>query len=167
MAGTRPLCGGYAGAGCLGASRFLTPRLLVTPRWPADLTMPLALIETRRPWPPEQVAALIDAVYQAQRDALKIPEGDRQIRYVEHRPEHFAVPPGKTENYTLVSIQMFPGRSLAAKRALYQGIVSHLGALGIAPSDILIVLDEPALDNWGLRGGVPGSEVNLGFKLDV
>jgi phenylpyruvate tautomerase PptA (4-oxalocrotonate tautomerase family) len=129
--------------------------------------MPLARIETRRPWPPEQVAALMDAVYQAQREALKVPEGDRQIRYVEHRPEHFAVPPGKSENYTLVEIQMFPGRSLAAKRALYQGIVQGFGALGIAPADILIVLQEPPLDNWGVRGGIPGSEVDLGFKLDV
>jgi phenylpyruvate tautomerase PptA (4-oxalocrotonate tautomerase family) len=129
--------------------------------------MPLAQIETRRPWAPEQVAALMEAVDQAQREALKLPEGDRQIRYVEHRPEHFSVPPGKTENYTLVVIQMFPGRTLAAKRALYQGIVQRFGALGIGPADILIVLQEPPLDNWGVRGGVPASEVDLGFKLDV
>ena len=129
--------------------------------------MPLAQIETRRPWAPEQVAALMEAVDQAQREALKLPEGDRQIRYVEHRPEHFSVPPGKTENYTLVVIQMFPGRTLAAKRALYQGIEQRFGALGIGPADILIVLQEPPLDNWGVRGGVPASEVDLGFKLDV
>ena len=129
--------------------------------------MPLAQIETRRPWAPEQVAALMEAVDQAQREALQLPEGDRQIRYVEHRPEHFSVPPGKTENYTLVVIQMFPGRTLAAKRALYQGIVQRFGALGIGPADILIVLQEPPLDNWGVRGGVPASEVDLGFKLDV
>ena len=129
--------------------------------------MPLARIEVRRPRPEHEVAALMDAVYQAQREALKLPEGDRQIRYVEHRPEHFAVPPGKSANYTLVDIQMFPGRSLAAKRALYQGIVRRFGELGIAAQDILIVLTEPPLDNWGVRGGVPGSEVDLGFELRV
>lgn len=129
--------------------------------------MPLTRIETRRAWPPEQVAALMEAVYLAQREALKLPEGDKNIRYLEHRPEHFSVPPGKTENFTLVEVQMFPGRSLAAKRALYQGIVQRLGALGIAPTDILIVLQEPPLDNWGLRGGQPASELDLGFNLDV
>jgi phenylpyruvate tautomerase PptA (4-oxalocrotonate tautomerase family) len=129
--------------------------------------MPIAKIEVRRSRSADEVAAMMEAVYQAQRDALKVPEGDRQIRYVEHRPEHFAVPPGKTENYTFVEILMFPGRSLAAKRALYQGIVQRLGALGIAASDIIIVLQEPPLDNWGVRGGQPGSEVDLGFKLDV
>lgn len=129
--------------------------------------MPLAKIETRCHHPPEQVAALMEAVYQAQREALKVPEDDRQIRYIQHAPEHFAVPPGKSSRYTLVEIQIFPGRSLAAKRALYQGIVQRFAALGIEPSDVLIVLQEPPLDNWGLRGGVPASELDLGFRLDV
>ncbi len=129
--------------------------------------MPLARIETRRPWPPEQVQALMEAVYESFREALKVPEGDRQIRYVEHRPEHFAVPPGKTANATLVEITMFPGRSLAAKKALYAAIVRRYEALGIAPSDVMIVLNEPPLDNWGLRGGQPASELDLGFNLKV
>ena len=129
--------------------------------------MPLTRIETRRPRPPHEVQALIDAVYDAQLESLKIPAGDKQIRYIEHRPEHFAVPPDKTADYTLVEIQLFPGRSLAAKRALYQGIVRRFGEIGIASSDIIILLQEPSLDNWGIRGGQPASEVDLGFKLDV
>ncbi len=129
--------------------------------------MPLARIEVRKGRPAEEVAAIMEAVYQAQREALKVPEGDRQVRYIEHKPEHFAVPPGKTENYTFVEITLFPGRSLEAKRKLYQSIVRRFGELGIEPSDIFIVLNEPSLDNWGIRGGVPASEIDLGFKLDV
>ncbi len=129
--------------------------------------MPLAKIETRRSHSPEQVQALMEAVYQAQRVALLVPEGDRQIRYVEHKPEHFAVPPGKTENYTFVEILLFPGRSLDAKRRLYQEIVARFGALGIAASDVFIVLQEPPLENWGIQGGQPASEVQLGFNLNV
>jgi phenylpyruvate tautomerase PptA (4-oxalocrotonate tautomerase family) len=129
--------------------------------------MPLAKIEVRKNRPATEVAALIESVYQAQREALKVPEGDRQIRYIEHKPERFAVPPGKTENYTLVEITLFPGRSLGAKRKLYQSIVQRFGELGIAPSDIFIVLNEPSLDNWGLRGGIPASEIDIGFKLEV
>ena len=129
--------------------------------------MPLARIEVRKNRPVEEVAALMEAVYQAQREALKVPEGDRQIRYIEHKPEHFAVPPGKTENYTLVEIALFPGRTLEAKRNLYKSIVRRFGELGIAPTDVFIVLYEPPLDNWGLRGGLPASEVDLGFNLNV
>ena len=96
-----------------------------------------------------------------------MPEGDRQIRYIEHKPEHFAVPPGKTENYTLVEITLFPGRSLEAKSALYQSIVKRFARLGISQSDVFIVLNEPPLDNWGIRGGMPASEIDLGFNLNV
>jgi phenylpyruvate tautomerase PptA (4-oxalocrotonate tautomerase family) len=120
--------------------------------------MPFSKIEVRRPRPPEGVQALMQAVYEAQREALKVPEDDRQIRYVEHRPEHFAVPPGKTEDYTYVEILLFPGRSTAAKRALIQGIVQR---------DVFVVLIEPPLENWGLSGGRLASEVDLGFRLDV
>lgn len=129
--------------------------------------MPLAKIEVRKSRPATEATALIEAIYQALREALKVPERDRQIRYIEYKPEHFAVPPGATENYTFVEITMFPGRSLNAKRTLYQTIVKRFGALGIAPSDVFIVLNEPPLDNWGIRGGVPASEIDLGFNLKV
>ena len=129
--------------------------------------MPIARIEVRKTWPPEQVQAIIEAVYQAQREALQLPERDRQIRYIEHRPEHFHVPPDKGENYTLVEITLFAGRSLQAKRALYQAIIKRFGALGIAASDVFIVLKEVPLENWGIRGGQPASEVDLGFKVNV
>ena len=129
--------------------------------------MPFAKIEVRRPRSADEVQAFIEAVYQPQRVALQVPEGDRQIRYIEHRPEHFAVPPGKTENYTFVEILLFPGRSLHAKRRLYQEIVTRFGDLGIAPDDVFIVLHEPPLENWGIRGGRPASELDLGFNLKV
>ncbi len=129
--------------------------------------MPLARIEVRKRRDPDEVQAIMNGVYLAQREALKVPEADRQIRYIEHRPEHFHVPPGRGENYTLVEITLFSGRSLDAKRALYQAIVRNLGALGIAPADIFIVLHEVPLENWGIRGGVPASEVDLGFRVDV
>ncbi len=129
--------------------------------------MPLARIETRKQWLPEQVQAIIEAVYQAQREALQVPEHDRQIRFIEHRPEHFHVPPGKSENYTLIEITLFAGRSIEAKRTLYQSIVKKLGVVGIAADDIFIVLHEVPLDNWGIRGGIPASEVDLGFNIKI
>nr|WP_315246959.1 tautomerase family protein [uncultured Albidiferax sp.] len=120
--------------------------------------MPLAKIEVRRSRSPAEVTALMEAVYLALRDALQVPEDDRQIRYIEHRPEHFWVAPGKTENYTLVDILMFPGRPIETKRALYQALAQRLGALGIAPTDLMIVLTEPPKEGWGIRG-VPASEL--------
>jgi len=62
---------------------------------------------------------------------------------------------------------MFSGRSMGAKRALYQAIVRNLAALDVPPHDIKITLIEIPPENWGLRGGMPASEIDLGFKIDV
>lgn len=129
--------------------------------------MPISTIEVRKSWPPDQQRKLMEALHAALVDSLKIPGHDRLIRFVEHHPEHFFVPPGASENYTLIEISLFPGRSLAAKRDLYQDIVRRFGEIGIAAQDVRVVLHEVPMDNWGIRGGVPASEVSLGFKVDV
>lgn len=129
--------------------------------------MPLVKIEARKEWGVSQKKEIIDAVHMAMRESIKIPENDRNIRFIEYHPEDFEVPPGKSDNYILVEITMFVGRSLQAKKELYQGIVRGLGEVGISSNDIFIVLHEVPLDNWGIRGGVPASEVDLGFKVEV
>jgi phenylpyruvate tautomerase PptA (4-oxalocrotonate tautomerase family) len=62
---------------------------------------------------------------------------------------------------------MFAGRSMDAKRRLYRGIVDRLASLDIPPSDVLIVLHEPPMENWAINGGVPANEVDGGFKVDI
>ena len=62
---------------------------------------------------------------------------------------------------------MFHGRSLEAKRSLYEGVVAALTALGVPALDIKIVLLEAPRENWRIRGGAPASDIDLGFKVDV
>jgi hypothetical protein len=83
--------------------------------------------------------AVIDAIQAALREALKIPEGDRILRLTEHPVSHFAVPPGRSEKFTLVVPEL----------------------------DIKITLIETPPENWGLCGGMPASEIDLGFRIDV
>ena len=128
--------------------------------------MPNTLIATRAGWITDPGAG-IDAVQSALREALKIPEGDRTLCLIEHPPSHFAVPPGRGEKFTLIEVTMFSGRSMSAKRTLYQAIVRNLAALHVPPSDIKITLIETSPENWGIRGGMPASEIDLGFKIDV
>jgi hypothetical protein len=92
--------------------------------------MPNTLIATRAGWITDP-GAVIDAVQSALREALKIPEWDRTLRLIEHPPSHFAVPPGRGEKFTLVEVTMFSGRSMSAKRTLYQAIVRNLAALDV------------------------------------
>jgi hypothetical protein len=49
---------------------------------------------------------------------------------------------------------------------LYQGIFQRFEKLGIQATDLIVMLNEPSLENWGIRG-LPASEVEIGFKLDV
>ena len=128
--------------------------------------MPNTTIETRVGWITDP-SAVIEAVQAALREALRIPEWDRTLRLIEHPASHFAVPPGRGPRYTLVDITLFSGRSFAAKRALYGAIVRNLGALGVPGLDVKIALIEVPPENWGIRGGRPASEVELGFKVDV
>ena len=129
--------------------------------------MPLVKVSLLKGKSKEEQEALLDAIHAALIEAFKIPENDRNQRIFEFEPENFDIPEGKTSNYTLIEIVAFPGRSLDAKRKLYQTIVQNLKELDIQPSDLLIVLKEPPLDNWGVRGGFPASEIDIGFKLDV
>ena len=128
--------------------------------------MPLVKVSLLKGKSIEEKKALLDAIHAALLDAFKIPENDRNQRIFEFEPENFDIPEEKTSNYTMIEIDVFPGRSLDAKRKLYQKIVQNLNEQ-IQPNDILVVLKEPPLDNWGVRGGMPASEIDLGFKLDV
>ncbi len=129
--------------------------------------MPLVKISLCKGKSHKEKKALMDAVHSALVDSFEIPEGDRNQRIVEFEPENFEYSEGKTQNFTIIEMTVFPGRTIAAKRKLYNKLVENLQKLNIQPNDILIVLQEPPLDNWGISGGLPASEVDIGFKLDV
>ena len=129
--------------------------------------MPLVKVSLLKGKSQEEKKALLDAIHAALIEAFKIPENDRNQRIFEFGPENFELPEGKTSNYILIEMDIFPGRSIEAKRKLYETIILNLQGHNIQPSDVLIVLNEPQLDNWGVRGGIPASAINLGFKIDV
>src|SRR5712672_2739441 len=85
--------------------------------------MPNVLVETRGGWLGAKRTALLDAIHAATVEALRIPPDALVLRLVEHPMECFAIPHGTAEQYTHIVITMFAGRSLSAKRALYEAIV--------------------------------------------
>jgi phenylpyruvate tautomerase PptA (4-oxalocrotonate tautomerase family) len=131
--------------------------------------MPATLIEVRRSYGPEQEVAIIDAVHAALVSSFKIPPEDKTVRLVAHEPHRMACSPKleHPELYTLVSIDAFSGRSVDAKRILYQAIVTNLELLGIPKTHVKILLRELPKENWGLRGGRAGCDIELGFKVEV
>jgi phenylpyruvate tautomerase PptA (4-oxalocrotonate tautomerase family) len=131
--------------------------------------MPSVLIEVRRQYTAQEEAALMEAVHAALREAFKIPSQDRNVRLIVHEPHRYACPPDreKPEYVTHISIDAFAGRSLDAKRRLYQRIVDNLEPFGIPKSHVMIVLNEVPKENWGIRGGQAACDVELGFTVEV
>jgi phenylpyruvate tautomerase PptA (4-oxalocrotonate tautomerase family) len=129
--------------------------------------MPLVTITIVEGKTREFKTLILEAVHDSLVAAFKIPDHDRNQRIIEVSPENFECPVGKAENFVIIEMTVFPGRSLQAKRSLYQEIVSRLQRLEIRGDDILIVLNELPLENWGIQGGYPASEVDIGFKIDV
>lgn len=120
--------------------------------------MPLTRIEVCRSRPVDEVEFILRSIYEAQIDAFKVPESDRQLRYYELSSHHFFTPPGRTENFTLISVEMFPGRTADAKKAFYRSIVERLEKIGIAPSDVFISLIESPRENWSMKDGIAATE---------
>lgn len=129
---------------------------------------PLVKIEVIEGKTREYKQAILDGVHQALMKSLGIPDSDRFQRIYELPFNNFEYPPDRTPNVTIIEITMFKGRTLKAKRELYQAIVNNLEKNpGIKGHDIMIILHEPPLENWGVRGGKPASEVDFDFKIDV
>jgi phenylpyruvate tautomerase PptA (4-oxalocrotonate tautomerase family) len=66
-----------------------------------------------------------------------------------------------------IEITMFAGRSIAAKRALYQAVVRRLAAFDVPPEDVKILLRELPPENVGLRGGQAASDIDIGYAIKV
>ena len=131
--------------------------------------MALARIELLEGRTSGEKKALVEAVRAALSEALRAPHDDPTVRLAEYPSEQFLLPyPDRhSDRYTLIEVTMFAGRSLDTKRRLYGAIVHRLARLGIPSKDVLIVLHEPPMQNWAVNGGIPASEVDVGFKVEI
>ena len=118
-------------------------------------------------WAHDREMELIEAVQSALVNAIKIPDWDRDIVVDLYDGKRRIVPTGSSDRYTRIEIELFQGRSMEAKQELYRAIVQNISALGIPKTEIKTILIEVPPENWGLRGGLPASEIDLGFKVDV
>jgi len=130
--------------------------------------MPLVKIEILRGHSKDYKAALLQAIHDGLVSALSIPDDDRNQRLYELDEDCFERSPnsGKTEKFTLIELTLLPGRSAKLKKDAITEITRLLGErLQIAPPDVFIIINEPPLENWGLRGK-QASEMGLRYKKE-
>ena len=116
---------------------------------------------------PARRDALSDVLHGCVVDAFAYPPDKRIHRFFALAPEDFRYPAGRSEDYTILEIALFEGRSVEAKKHLYRLLYERFEReLGIAPVDLEIMLFETPRHDWGIRG-VPGDELGLDYRVDV
>lgn len=115
--------------------------------------MPLVKIEILEGKSKEYKSQLLEGIHTALVNSLQIEDWDRFQRLYELPAENFERSEGKTDNFTLIEITMFPGRTKQQKKKVFEEITDELySRLHIEPTDIFIVINEPDNENWGLAG---------------
>ncbi len=107
------------------------------------------------------------AIHQAIVEVLAYPPEKKFHRFVGLTALDFVYPSDRSENYTIIEISMFEGRSKETKRALIQKLFENIEkSAGIAAHDIEITIFETPKGNWGIRGQC-ADELTLGYKVEV
>jgi 4-oxalocrotonate tautomerase len=121
--------------------------------------MPLVRISVYSSTTPKQREAIAAAVYEAMRETIGIPDGDRFIILDAHNDEGLLVDPQfmgmqRTERYVLVQIFLSRGRATQQKQALYARIAELLHHKAqTPPDDVMVVLTENGSEDWSFGRG--------------
>ena len=117
------------------------------------VTMPLVRVEIIKGKSAEYKKTLLDCIHEGLLESIGIADWDKFQRIIEIDRADFEAPLEKTDQFMIIEITMFQGRTKEQKKALIETVTKKLGErLGIVPTDIFIVLHEPPNENWGLGG---------------
>ena len=106
-------------------------------------------------------------IHKAIMSALQYPEEKKFHRFISLDHDEFIYPTDRSDDYIIIEISMFEGRSIQAKKSLIRELYSNiLTQVGICAQDIEITIFETPKENWGIRGQ-PGDELALGYKVEV
>lgn len=122
--------------------------------------MPLVTLSLEAGHTREQKRQLADAVYEALRATIQIPENDRFVAVREHATGDLVADAGylgvtRSEHPVFVEITLRRGRPAEKKQALYREIAHRMSATGmVRAEDLLIVLHENDVADWSFGNGV-------------
>jgi len=127
--------------------------------------MPTVKVELLAGRDRSELLKIRDLVMDSVVEILQLPADDRNIRLIEYQPDLFQM---KSPYEVLIEIALFTGRTKETKKNLFQTIVDRLDANGlIEKKKVFIVLNEQPAENWGIRGGIPADEIELGFRVQI
>jgi 4-oxalocrotonate tautomerase len=122
--------------------------------------MPLVRIDLPATTSPQDIRAVSGAVHQAMVDTFTVPLPDRFQTITRRAADELVCTPefldiAHSSQVVFVQITCSPGRTLEAKKALYQQIVQQVAAsTSFAANDVVINLVETARENWSFGNGM-------------
>ena len=115
--------------------------------------MPLVRVDIIKGKTPEYKKNLLNCIHEGLIETTGIENWDRFQRIVEIDKADYETSPDKTDDFMIIEITMFKGRTREQKKALIETVTDKLvETLKIQPTDVFIVIHEPADENWGLGG---------------
>ncbi|ENU29836.1 tautomerase family protein [Acinetobacter sp. NIPH 1852] len=110
---------------------------------------------------------LSDAIHLALVTSLSYPIEKKFQRFIALEQANFIYPNDRSDNYTIIEISMFEGRTTEAKKRLIQTIFDNIQQqCGISPQNIEITIFETPKANWGIRGQ-NADELQLNYQVNV
>ncbi|MEH2158188.1 tautomerase family protein [Nostoc sp.] len=112
-------------------------------------------------------AELSNIIHTSVIEVLQLTPEKRFHRFFPLDKSDFFYPSDRSDNYLIIEISMFEGRSVETKKQLIRLVIKNISEkLNISVYDIEITIFETPKYNWGIRG-LPGDELILNYKVEV
>ena len=119
--------------------------------------MPLVKVEMLKGKSDKFKKTVLDCIHDGLMDSLGIEDWDRFQRIAEYEKSQFEIPSFKSDDFMIIELTIFPGRTKEQKGKAIETITDNLNKrLSIAPGDVFIIINEPPLENWGMGGQQKG-----------
>lgn len=129
--------------------------------------MPIVNIESVKQFNPTVRKEILRAIHAVTAEALQIPPTACHVRWIEIKQENYFCKTDKPENHIYIEIKLFAGRSLEVKKRLYQSIFNVFRNHNLEIEGMMIALHEISMENWGMCGGIAGSELSFDYKVNL
>jgi phenylpyruvate tautomerase PptA (4-oxalocrotonate tautomerase family) len=122
--------------------------------------MPLVRIDLIEGKPADYRRAIGDVIYDAMRQTINVPEGDRFQVITEHTAADFIYDPSylgisRSPDCIFIQVTMNKGRTVDLKKAFYKAMADGLHErIKIRREDVVINLVEVDKENWSFGNGI-------------
>ena len=111
---------------------------------------------------------LSDIIHSCMQQVLGMPEDKRAHRFIPMNKEDFYYPEGRTDQYTVIEINMMAGRQPETQKRLIKTLFKEIESeLSISPIDVEITIQEQPPHCWGFRGITGDEAKDLKYKVNV